>query len=52
VPLPQRLFLRGAVEYRRVQIDFDGSGQLSSDWGVGTMVDTSLTGTALVGVQF
>ncbi len=52
IPLPSSLFLRGGLEYRRIWIDFDGSGDLSDYWGVGTMTDTSITGSAQIGVQF
>jgi len=52
LPLPGHLFVRGILEYRKFWIDFDGSGDLSDAYGVSTMNDTSVTGSAQLGVQF
>ena len=46
INLPAKLFVRGGVEWRKVTYDFDGSGELSWYWGVGTMRDTAVTGSA------
>jgi len=52
LPLPGHLFVRGILEYRKFWIDFDGSGLLSDTYGVSTMNDTAVTGSAQLGVQF
>lgn len=52
IGLPAGLFVRGGVEWRRVTIEFDGSGYLSYEWGVWSVADTQITGSALVGAQF
>jgi hypothetical protein len=52
LPLPGHLFVRGLLEYRKFWVDFDGSGDLSDAYGVSTMNDTSVTGSAQLGVQF
>jgi hypothetical protein len=51
IPLPRNLFVRGGVEYRKITVDFDGTGELSWYWGVGTMRDASITGSASLGVE-
>jgi hypothetical protein len=52
IPLPHRLYLKGGIEYRRVKIDFEGSGDLSQMWGVWDVTDSSIAGTGTLGVQF
>ena len=52
VTLPASLFIRAGVEWRKITLELDGSGELSDWWGVGTFYDTSVTGSALVGAQF
>jgi len=51
ISLPAKLFVRGGVEWRKITFDFDGSGELSDYWGVGTMRDTAITGSAQLGVE-
>jgi hypothetical protein len=52
IPLSRALFVRGDVEYKRVKLDFEGSGMLTTQWGVWSVVDSSITGTANLGVKF
>jgi len=52
VPLPSNLYLRGAVDYARFVIDFEGSGELTQQFGVFNVVDSAITGSANVGVAF
>ncbi len=52
IPLPYRLYVKGGIEYRRVKIDFEGSGDLSQMWGVWDVTDSSIAGTGTLGVQF
>ena len=52
IPVTGALFVRGAVEYRRVKIDLEGSGMLTQTWGVWDVVDSSVSGTANLGVRF
>ncbi|HUS33243.1 MAG TPA: hypothetical protein VMZ53_32295 [Kofleriaceae bacterium] len=52
IPLPHNLYVKGGIEYRRIKIDFEGSGELSQAWGVWDVTDAAVTGTGTVGVQF
>lgn len=52
VPLPSNLYLRGAVDYQRYKIDFEGSGELTKEFGVWDVTDAAITGSANVGVAF
>jgi len=52
IPVHGPLYVRGAVEYRRVQIDLEGSGMLSQDFEVWDLVDSEITGSANLGVKF
>ena len=52
IPIHGPLYVRGVFEYRRVQVDFEGSGMLSELWGVYDMVDSEITGAANLGVKF
>jgi hypothetical protein len=52
IPLPSSLFLRGAVDYTRFKIDFEGSGELTTQMGVFSATDGSITGSADIGVAF
>jgi hypothetical protein len=52
LPLPGHLFVRGILEYTKFWIDFDGTGDLSDAYGVSSMNDTSVTGSAQIGLQF
>ena len=52
IPITGALYVRGGVEYRRVVLDFEGSGMLTQTWGVWDMVDSSITGTGTLGVKF
>lgn len=52
IPLPSNLYLRGAVDYARYVIDFEGSGELTKMFGVWDVTDSAITGSANVGVAF
>ena len=52
IPLTGALYVKGVVEYKRVKIDFEGSGMLSDLWGVWDVVDSSISGSAAIGVKF
>ena len=52
IPLPYNLFLRGAIEWRRYFTDFQGSGVVTMNYGVWDVTDTSITGTAQLGIHF
>jgi hypothetical protein len=52
IPLPNNLYLKGGIEYRRIKIDFEGSGQLAQAWGVWDMTDSDVVGTGNLGVEF
>ena len=52
IPLPHNLYVKGGIEFRRIKIDFEGSGELSQAWGVWDMTDSDVVGTGNLGVQF
>ncbi len=52
IPLPDNLYVRGAVEYRTVHIDFEGSGAVTMAHGVWSMDDNTIAGSANVGIKF
>lgn len=52
IPLSGDLFVEGGIEYRRVKVDFEGSGMLTQTWGVWDVVDSSISGSANLGVKF
>jgi hypothetical protein len=52
IPIASSLYVRGDVEYRRVKVDFEGSGDLTMEWGVWDVVDSSISGSASIGVKF
>jgi hypothetical protein len=52
IPLPKNLYVKGGIEYRRIKIDFEGSGELTQAWGVYDTTDSDVTGTGNIGVQF
>ncbi len=52
VPLPGPLFVRGAIDYRRISFDFEGSGTLAQEFGMWSAVDTSIGVVGQVGVKF
>jgi hypothetical protein len=52
IPLPKNLQVRAGVEWRKITLDLEGSGYLAYEWGVWTIEDTALTGSALLGLQF
>lgn len=52
IPLPHRMYVKGGLEYRRVKINFEGSGELSQMWGVWDVTDAAITGSGTLGVEF
>jgi hypothetical protein len=52
IPLPSDLFVRGDIEYRRVDIDFEGSGMLVPTYGTWSSSDSAITGYANIGINF
>jgi hypothetical protein len=52
IPISGALFVKGAVEYKRVKVDFEGSGMLAETWGVWDVVDSAISGSASLGVTF
>lgn len=52
IPITGALYVKGAVEYKRVKVDFEGSGMLSDAWGVWDVVDSSISGSGSLGVKF
>lgn len=52
IPLPHKMYVKGGIEYRRIKIDFEGSGELAQMWGVWDVTDAAITGSGTVGVEF
>lgn len=52
IPLPSNLYVRGDLEYRRFSVEFEGSGMLVPTYGMWGANDTSITGSAVLGVSF
>ena len=52
IPLPSNLYVKGDLEYRRVTIDFEGSGMLVPTYGMWGATDSAITGSATLGINF
>jgi hypothetical protein len=52
IPISGALYVKGGIEYKRVKVDFEGSGMLSAEWGVWDVVDSSISGNGSLGVKF
>ncbi len=52
IPLPKSLYLRGALGYQHVSIEFDGVGKITEAEGVSTSSDGTVAGQLDVGIQF
>ena len=52
IPLPSNLYVRGDLEYRRITLDFEGSGALVPTYGMWGASDTAITGSANLGIDF
>ena len=52
IPLPSNLYVRGDLEYRRITLDFEGSGALVPTYGMWGASDTAITGSADLGINF
>jgi hypothetical protein len=52
IPISDMLFVRGTLDYRRVSMDFEQSGDVSNALEIGSITDSTIGGSALLGVQF
>ena len=52
IPLPSNMYVRGDLEYRRITLDFEGSGALVPTYGMWGATDTAITGSANLGIDF
>ena len=52
IPLPDSLYVRGDLEYRRVTLEFEGSGALVPTYGMWGATDSAITGSAVLGINF
>lgn len=52
IPVSDMLFLHGELDYRRVSMDFEESGDLSYGYGISNITDSSIGASAQLGVQF
>jgi hypothetical protein len=52
IPLGDMLYVRGQLDYRRVSMDFEQSGNVSNDLDISRIVDSTIGGSASIGVAF
>lgn len=52
IPLNDMLFMRAQLDYTRVSMDFEQSGDISNQLEIGNITDSAIGGTAMVGVAF
>jgi hypothetical protein len=52
IPISDMLYVRGMLDYRRVSIDFEQSGDISSELEIGNITDSTIGGQLSIGVQF
>lgn len=52
IPLPSSFYVKGDLEYRRITLDFEGSGALVPTYGMWGATDTAITGSANLGINF
>jgi len=52
IPINDMLYLRGMLDYRRVSMDFEQSGDVAYNLEIGSIVDSTIGASALLGVQF
>jgi hypothetical protein len=52
IPISDMLYVRGMVDYRRVSMDFEQSGDISSALEIGNITDSTIGGQLSLGVQF
>ena len=52
IPLGDLLYLRGELDYRRVALDFEQSGNVSNDLDISRIVDSTIGGSIHIGVAF
>jgi len=52
IPLPQNLFVHGAIAYDRFKISYDGVGLITEEEGVSESSDSTVNGSVNLGIQF
>lgn len=52
IPLPQNMYLRGELDYTKINIEFDGVGQITEDEGVYEANDATVNAQVNVGITF
>jgi len=52
IPLPQNLFVHGAIAYDKFTISYDGVGVITEEEGVSESKDATVNGSVNVGIQF
>jgi len=52
IPLPQNLFVHGALSYEKFRIAYDGVGVITEEDGVSESNDATVNGSLDVGIQF
>lgn len=52
IPLPQKMFVRADLSYKRITLEPTGGGQYTDDMGVQSATDTTVSANVEVGVRF
>ncbi len=52
IPLPQNLFVHGAIAYEKFTISYDGVGLITEEEGVSESSDSTVNGSVNLGIQF
>lgn len=52
IPLPQNLFVHGAISYDRFKISLDGAGTLTEEYDASTTTDATVNGSVDIGIRF
>jgi hypothetical protein len=52
VPLPNRMFVRGELDYKRITTEFTGGGVITDDEDVFDSTDSWINATVQVGIEF
>jgi len=52
IPLPQNLFVHGAIAYEKFTISYDGVGVITEEEGVSESSDSTVNGSVNLGIQF
>jgi hypothetical protein len=52
IPLPERLFVRGQLQYQKIDLELSGGGKISEEEAVTAGADSLITGNLNLGIAF